>query len=597
MVIYLIGIAAETESIEIAGENMNFIESRNLSFEYDDNRKKAVDSVDICVETGEFVAVLGHNGSGKSTLAKLINALLIPTDGCIFVGGFDTKDEKNIWKVRQSAGMVFQNPDNQIIATVVEEDVAFGPENLGIEPHEIKKRVCYALEAVKMKGFEKKAPHLLSGGQKQRVAVAGILAMKPKCIILDEPTAMLDPCGRKDVLDIIVSLNKTENITVVLITHFMEEAVLADRIFVMENGSVALCGTPKQVFKNVERIKNLKLDVPAVTEIAYRLRMAGIDISDDIMSVDEMAEEIAKKKVNVKRLSLNLNPKKSDEKFQKIVEVKNLSYVYGKNSVFEKTAVDNVSFDVYKGEIVAIIGHTGSGKSTLIQNLNALMKPDKGNIFIDGKDIFESKEKLNLIRQKVGLVFQYPENQLFEESVFKDVKFGPLNMGLSEEEADKRVREALSIVGIDEEFYEKSPFELSGGQKRRIAIAGVLAMKPEILILDEPTAGLDPCGRDELLKNIIFMHDKLDMTVIIVSHSMEEVASFADRIIVMNNGRVELDGDCEHVFSKTEVLKNTGILPPQVTQLFDKINEKGMTVPKNIYTIESAVEFLTERLG
>ncbi|MCL2351723.1 MAG: energy-coupling factor transporter ATPase [Firmicutes bacterium] len=252
----------------------------------------ALDDINIKIEKGEFVAILGHNGSGKSTLAKHMNALLQPTGGTIWVSGLDTRIEENVWPVRKTAGMVFQNPDNQLVATVVEEDVAFGPENLGVPPKEIRRRVDAALERVSMYGCRQSAPHMLSGGQKQRVAIAGILAMKPECIVLDEPTAMLDPLGRKEVMDTVTSLNREENITVIHITHFMEEAVLAGRVIVMEDGRIALEGTPREVFSQVERMRALGLDVPQMTELAHYLREKGLHVPQSIISIEEMADAL-----------------------------------------------------------------------------------------------------------------------------------------------------------------------------------------------------------------------------------------------------------------------------------------------------------------
>ena len=266
----------------------------NLTYEYTDGERvvKAIDEVTLDVHEGEFLVVIGHNGSGKSTLAKHLNAILLPTSGKVYVDGLDTSVLENTFDIRQTAGMVFQNPDNQIVATVVEEDVAFGPENLGIEPKEIRKRVDEALANVGMSEFAKKAPHLLSGGQKQRIAIAGIIAMKPRCIIMDEPTAMLDPRGRKEVMDTVYRLNKEDKITVIHITHFMEEAVNADRVCVMEDGKLIMQGKPREIFKQVDKLKKLGLDVPQMTELAYELRNESIDIEDDILTVEEMANRL-----------------------------------------------------------------------------------------------------------------------------------------------------------------------------------------------------------------------------------------------------------------------------------------------------------------
>lgn len=276
----------------------SIIEIKNVTFEYhrDEEAFKALDDVSLDIKKGEFLVVIGHNGSGKSTLAKHLNGILRPTKGDVIISGLNTKEEKNIWDIRQTAGMVFQNPDNQIVATVVEEDVAFGPENLGIEASEIRKRVDEALKAVGMYEFKDRAPHLLSGGQKQRIGIAGIIAMKPKCIILDEPTAMLDPSGRKEVIDTILRLNKEEGITIVHITHFMEEAVEADRVIVMEKGKMVMEGKPREIFSQVEKLKELGLDVPHMTELTYELIKEGIDLPKDILTLEEMVVNLCPSK-------------------------------------------------------------------------------------------------------------------------------------------------------------------------------------------------------------------------------------------------------------------------------------------------------------
>lgn len=276
------------------------IKAKNVVYEYQKydeegnvcDTKRAVDGVELDVKKGDFVAILGHNGSGKSTLAKHINALLLPSDGEVWVAGMNTKDEKNVWDIRQSAGMVFQNPDNQIIGTVVEEDVGFGPENMGVPTEEIWERVEEALKAVGMYKYRKHSPNRLSGGQKQRVAIAGIVAMHPQCIVLDEPTAMLDPNGRKEVIRAVRALNEVENITVLLITHYMEEVVHADKVIVMDQGKVVMQGTPKEIFSRVEELQSYRLDVPQVTLLAHELKKKGLPLSDGILTIEELVNEL-----------------------------------------------------------------------------------------------------------------------------------------------------------------------------------------------------------------------------------------------------------------------------------------------------------------
>ena len=281
---------------------MSIIKTEHMSYDYIrhdeegnvEGTLRAVDDVSLSVEPGQFIAILGHNGSGKSTLAKHLNALLLPTEGCVVVDGMDTSKEENTWEVRQTAGMVFQNPDNQIIGQVVEEDVGFGPENMGVPTDEIWERVEESLKAVGMYEYRKYSPNKLSGGQKQRVSIAGVLAMHPKCIVLDEPTAMLDPNGRKEVIRAARALNEVENVTILLITHYMEEVIYADRVFVMDDGKVVMQGTPREVFSQVEHLKRLRLDVPQVTLLAYELQKSGLPLPDGILTADELRDELKK---------------------------------------------------------------------------------------------------------------------------------------------------------------------------------------------------------------------------------------------------------------------------------------------------------------
>ena len=278
----------------MANQDENRIITSDLVYAYPEAQKNAVDGVSMRVKRGEFLAILGHNGSGKSTLAKLFNALYVPTSGTVWVCGLDTRDDELVFDIRQHAGMVFQNPDNQIVATVVEEDVAFGLENNGLPPQEIRVRIDDALRAVNMSQYAKKAPHMLSGGQKQRVAIAGVLAMKPDVIILDESTAMLDPSGRREVMQTVHRLNREEGISVVIITHYMGEAAGADYVIVMDEGKIAMSGTPREVFTQVEKVRALGLDVPPMTDLANMLRSSGVDVRADVLTVEEMVEEVCR---------------------------------------------------------------------------------------------------------------------------------------------------------------------------------------------------------------------------------------------------------------------------------------------------------------
>ena len=593
---------------------MGIIKALKLAFDYlkydDDGNPtesyRAVNDVDLDIEEGEFIAILGHNGSGKSTLAKHINALLLPTEGTLWVDGTDTKQEPELWKLRKKAGMVFQNPDNQIIASVVEEDVGFGPENMGVPTEKIWKRVDESLKKTGMTAYRTHSPNRLSGGQKQRVAIAGVMAMRPKCIVLDEPTAMLDPVGRREVLDAVTELNRTEKVTVILITHYMEEVIRANRVYVMENGSIVLQGTPREVFSQVEKLKELRLDVPQVTLLGHELRKAGLDIPEGILTSDELkaALKSAMKDGKTGNLvlpdsgkglaapgaeDLSVQPGENGGRDDKpAMTLENVNYVYSEGTAFEVKALNDINLEIPNGQFIGIIGHTGSGKSTLIQHLNALIKPTSGVIRYKGEDIWAEKYNRKALRSEVGLAFQYPEYQLFESDVLSDVCFGPMNQGLSREEAEVEAKKALLQVGFKEKRFLRSPFELSGGQKKRAAIAGVLAMNPKILILDEPTAGLDPRGRDDILDQIALLHKERGITVILVSHSMEDIARYAERLIVMNEGKVVYDDTPEKVFTHYSELESMGLSAPQVTYILHDLKDSGLKVDTSAGTVEDA---------
>ena len=583
------------ESVMIKSEQLEFEYS---AFDEGESPTLVLDGIDIEIKSGDFVAILGHNGSGKSTFARHINALLTPTSGVLWVDGKDTSNPNNVWDIRRTAGMLFQNPDNQIVATTVEEDIAFGPENLGVSPPEIRVRVDSALAAVNMSEYKSYQPHHLSGGQKQRVAIAGVLAMKPNCIVLDEPTAMLDPKGRKEVLGTITQLNKEKGITVILITHYMEEAVLANRVIVLDKGKVAMDGPPKDVFSDVPGMKALMLGVPQVTELAHKLCSQGFPFSDTVLTphrfIQTFKSKIAKEVSALPLVATSSILELVDDGLEvaPILEVRNLSHIYAQGTPFEKYGIKDVSISINKGEVVSIVGHTGSGKSTLIQHFNALLKPTCGSVLVCGEDIHSDKLSLKSVRQQVGLVFQYPEHQLFESTIYKDVAFGPIRMGMSASEVDEYTRYALQAVGIPESLYHRSPFELSGGQKRRVAIAGVIAMRPKVLVLDEPAAGLDPAGRNEILSKIKHMHKAFDMTVILVSHSMDDAAQLSDRILVMNNGCIAIDGAPAEVFAQAKKLMSIGLDVPQISQIFYELNRVDPRIPTGIFDIEEAVDVL-----
>lgn len=552
--------------------------------------------VDLTIKKGEFIALLGRNGSGKTTFSKQLNAILRPSEGTVTVDEMGTKDADKLYEIRQRVGMVFQNPDNQMVAASVEEEVAFGPENLGMESDTIVARVKQALEQVRMWKRRKTAPNHLSGGQKQRIAIAGILAMHPDYIVLDEPTAMLDPKGRKEVMEALQRLNQEQEMTVILITHDMEEAALASRVILLADGQVRFDGTPEDFFGEDALLAEMGMEAP----LSYRVRKlidsdvfekkigdarveeATIDKREKVAEYDktgrewEASSELVDKKKNKKAEA------ETDEKNQDLLSLQHVSYIYSPGTAYEKVALDDVNLSLGKGEIVGLAGHTGSGKSTMIQLLNGLLKPTSGTVTFEGKDIHAKGYSGNYLRSKVGMVFQYPEHQMICDTVWEDVAFGPGKQGLTEEACKTRVEEALRFVDLPEKYYQASPLQLSGGQKRRVAIAGVLAMHPEYIILDEPAAGLDAEGKREIFDRIRRMSREQGIGVLLVSHSMEDLAEYADRIIVLDDGKKILDDRPAEVFAKREMLADCGLDVPEPVKLADKLRASGYQIPQNV---------------
>ena len=582
------------------------IECRGISFSYD-GAAKALDGVDLNIEDGEFFCILGGNGSGKSTFAKHLNALLQPDAGTVCVNGMDASDPELVYDIRSTAGMVFQNPDDQLVATLVEDDVAFGPENLGVESAQIAQRVRGALKAVGLVGFERHETHALSGGQKQRVALAGVLAMEPRVLILDEASSMLDPRGRKGLMKACHALHE-RGMTIVMITHFMEEAAEADSVAVFQAGRVAMLGTPEEILTRADELARLNLDIPASCCLGRALCAKGVPICAKVREADMVAD---------------IAQVYAADALESVIEISHLSYSYSlsarerrrwhKRSAAEGTsnkqalwgndpsspwALRDVSLTVRRGEFLGLAGHTGSGKSTLVQHLNGLIRPQEGSVYALGLDLANKKDAA-AVKAKVGVVFQYPERQLFAETVAQDVAFGPRNLGLSQAEVARRVESSLARAGLDlATVGEKSPFELSGGQQRRVAFAGVLAMEPEVLVLDEPMAGLDPAARSDFLELIDRLH-RDGLTVVMVSHSMDDLANCCDRIVVMNEGAVFAEGTPAQVFAHADDLKSIGLGVPAAQRMALALAKAGVPLRfDGLYTVESlAVELSDLLLG
>lgn len=608
------------------------IECRGVSFSYD-GAAPALDGIDLKIEDGEFFCILGGNGSGKSTFAKHLNALLQPDAGTVRINGMDASDPELVYDIRSTAGMVFQNPDDQLVATLVEDDVAFGPENLGVPSVQIAQRVREALKGVGLVGFDRHETHALSGGQKQRVALAGVLAMEPRVLILDEASSMLDPRGRQGLMKACRALHE-RGMTIVMITHFMEEAAEADRVAVFRAGRVAMLGTPEEILTRAGELEQLNLDMPASCSLGMALSARSVPVCARVREADMVAEiarlyaerggaDVADAAQASRANAANVARVAAERcASEPVIELSHVSYSYSLsarerrrwhkraadsaqeqrqakwgNSPGNPWALRDVSLTVHRGEFLGLAGHTGSGKSTLVQHLNGLIRPQEGSVHALGLDLSQKKDAA-AVKAKVGVVFQYPERQLFAETVAQDVAFGPHNLGLSQDEVTRRVESSLARVGLDLAVVgDKSPFDLSGGQQRRVAFAGVLAMEPEVLVLDEPMAGLDPAARKDFLQLIGRLHRE-GLTVVMVSHNMDDLAQCCDRVVVMNEGAVFAEGSPAQVFARADELKSIGLGVPAAQRMALALAGAGVPLQLDrLYTVESLADELATLLS
>lgn len=558
---------------------MSFINIKGLSHKFNIKDKDgnkigenwAIKDVDFLADKGEIIAILGRNGSGKSTFARHLNGLLAPHEGSIVVGGQELAGAKGMTYVRRQVGMVFQNPDNQIVGNTLAEDIGFGLENLGVSSNDIWKKIDEMLEFTGLSAYKYKNTARISGGQKQRLAIASAMAMSPECIVLDEATSMLDPQGARAMLELVQKLNKEKNITVIMVTHKISEALMADRIYILDDSRVVAAGTPKEVLGDVTQLKKYGLEIP----VSMKLE-AGIPI-------DVCIEYKRRQKKSQKECGAPDSQNASQSEYGSsddrnaylgkrdssdddcIIELQDVEYTYvnGNDSYH---ALQDVNVRIYKGQVVAVVGQTGSGKSTLLQMINKLIVPQSGRVYLYGTDV-QSVKNTKTIRSRIGYVFQFPESQLFESTVLKDVMYGPLNFGMTKDEAERAARHALELVGVPDKYEDYSPFELSGGLKKRVAMAGILAYEPDILILDEPACGLDGESREQLWEIIRRLNREKNVTVILVSHDMEDVYEISERVLLMDQGKIVYDGDTDSFFYDEVLTDRYGIDVPDGVRL------------------------------
>ncbi len=545
----------------------------NLWYRYPFSEEWALKNINLNVSKGEFVVITGPSGCGKSTLALTICGYIPHViekgvmKGDVYVKGINTKT-KELHELTQLVGVVLQNPEDQLFALTVEEDVAFGPENLALPKEEVRRRVDKAMKDAGVYHIKDKEIFALSGGQKQRTAIAGILAMEPEIVIFDEPTSDLDPQGAYSVLSIISEIQKLRDITVILIEHRLDEvSKYADRIVLMNDGRIIVDEEPHVAYRELDRFLSIGVRPPQVSELVYK---SENPLPSKIPISLEEAVDYYKSKLNGYSefpLKLEDSPAPSGEP---IISFKDVWVMYPDGTV----AIKGVTLDIYDREMVAIIGRNGSGKSTLTKLLVALLKPWKGEVRVLGIDV--SKATTRELVQYVGYVFQNPDHQLFTNTVEEELAFGPRNLGLPPEEVERRVREAMEMLELSE-FKDRHPQSLSRGQRRRLAVASVLTMHPKILVLDEPTTGQDWGHSVRLMELAKKLNREKGVTVIFVTHDMRLVAEYASRVVLLEDGRVIMDTGPRGAFTDEELVKHN-ILPPYITQLAMKLfkNKPGV---------------------
>ncbi|MBL7063408.1 MAG: ATP-binding cassette domain-containing protein [Anaerolineae bacterium] len=594
------------------------ISIHGLTYTYP-NGTRALDGVDLEVRQGEYVAIMGANGAGKTTLCLFLNGV-VPhitggrVKGRVRVLGMDTF-EHHVYELAQIVGMVLQDPEAQLFTSSVRAEVAFAAENLGMERDEIIERVMWALKTVRLEGLEDRTPAQLSGGQKQRLSVASGLVVQPQLMVLDEPTSQLDPLGTEEVFSVLRTLNEELGLTIVLATHKSERvARFADRVVVLDEGSVVGEGTPAEVFSQVELLDRIHVQVPAVTRVECTIS----DCVWETLRISENPKGLKAVTLEESRACLSglladgslcvtsssdfgelsravepcESPPQTDHELQVAqpeglpfglaqgkprIDVQDVRYAYPGMDV---PALDGVSLRVWPGEFVGLIGQNGAGKTTLVKAILGLLRPSDGRVLVDGEDVAQTSPAR--LARRIGLVLQNPDTQLFALSAEEEVAFGPRNCGLSEEEIRARVEQALRQVGLWEKR-EQYPFNFSFGDRRKISVAAVAAMCPQVLIFDEPTTGQDYRGRYELA-DIARELNRSGTTVIMITHDMDLIAEYTERVVVMGKGRVLLDDLTREVFQEGEVLAQTSIAPPQVTQLAQALGEYG--VPPGVLTTD-----------
>lgn len=553
------------------------IEIQELTYTYPHSEQPSLNRVNLGVETGKFIVIMGASGAGKTTLTLCLNGLIPQLlegrlQGEIKVAGLDVSKYRT-QTLAQRIGMVFQDPESQIIGLTVEEDVAFAPRNFRLPEDEIQQRVQEALSRVRLSGYESRQTETLSGGEKQRLAIAGVLAMRPDILVLDEPTSELDPVGRAEVFATLDDLRQEKELTIIIVEPWAEEILeRADEVVVLSQGEIAWQGNPALLFRNLPLLQELGLrPIPISTPFWTLYKKGSIKEQEIPLNVSEALETFRKvlrrgghfkdyRKVEPKHLLHHLE-------LNLAVEIRNLQHCYGN----AEPTLKGINLSIEPGEFVALLGANGAGKSTLTKHLNGLLKPTKGEVWVSGKDTkdFSTAE----LARYVGYVFQNPDHQIFEPSVEKEITYGLKNAGLKEIEIKKRVEEALEFAGL-QAFRQVHPLTLGKGERQILAVASILALHPEILVIDEPTSGLDWTEAQKVMGLVAKLH-KQGATIIMITHDMEYVAEYAERVVILSQGEILIEGDPKTVFKESERLLDASIVPPQIVQFSQKCRELG----------------------
>jgi len=529
-------------------------------------------TINLEIEEGAFIAVIGRNGSGKTTLIKHINGLLSPTWGKVEVAGLNTSKPENLPKLRALVGMVFQNPADQIVASIVEEDVAFGLENLNLPSEEIQKRVYDQLEKADLLAEAKRPPHLLSGGQIQRLALAGVLARQPKIILFDEPTSLLDPLTRDAFLNRICALHRA-GMTILYITHHMEEAFLADKIVVIDEGKILLGGKPAEVYSQTKLLYEIGLDIPEGAKFAHSFRDIGLSIPENVFTSEDLLAVLPEFHGDIHEKQAI--PSK-EQRGKTIIDLENVHYTYLEGSPLAKKALKGADLQVMEGVIQGLAGTNGSGKSTLLQHINGILRPSEGMVRVGSFAVEDPDTSLREIVKKVGLVFQSPEAQFFESFVGDEIAFGPKQFEM--DNIRDRVKNAMALVSLDFEAYKDRRLEtLSGGEKRKVALASTLILDQEILLFDEPTAGMDPKSRDELLALFKELQNQ-GKTILIASHRLDEIAKITQALTVMKAGSVIRTAPTHDLLFNNQLISDAGLSVPLVIRIVKKLQQNGWPI-------------------